>query len=290
MTDNKLEKLLEQYCAAEPDTSFEYKPSHRHGRPDTSSSKNRLLAAAAAIALISAVSIGAYMMFGNRFDVSTAVEPMLPTVAATMTESKDPTDNNSAVIVTEPHTSAPATEATQTSSQSGTSAAVSQNTSNTVIVYQINEVETPADQSVTESFSATSTPTPRPTVISTEAPTQPVTEPYEEPTLTRPTESDIQPVGVSFSGVVDSSMLTGSGNVYSRIFDDRGRLLGDSDAYSPDRLAVIVEQDGDSASVQYTVPEDLLYKEGYYNIVFYNEDGKRLAQGQLYIRPFDTDE
>lgn len=286
MTDKDLDKMLEQYCAAEPDTSFEYKPSHRRAGP-VASSKNRLLAAAAAIALISAVGIGAYTMFGNRFDVSTAIEPMLPTAAAKMTESKDPTENDSAVIATEPHTSAPATEATQTASLRDASAVGSQNTSNTVIVYQINEVEIPADQSVTESVSA---PTPQPTVISTEAPTQHLTEPVDEPTLTRPTESDIQPVGVSFSGVVDSSMLTGSGNVYSRIFDDRGRLLGDSDAYSPDRLAVIVEQDGDSASVQYTVPEDLLYKEGYYNIVFYNEDGKRLAQGQLYIQPFDTDE
>ena len=286
MTDKDLDKMLEQYCAAEPDTSFEYKPSHKRAGP-VASSKNRLLAAAAAIALISAVSIGAYIMFGNRFDVSTAVESMLPTAAATMTESKDPTENNTAVTATEPHTSAPDTEATQTSSQRDASAVGSQNTSNTVIVYQINEVETPADQSVTESVSA---PTPQPTVISTEAPTQQLTEPVDEPPLTRPTESDIQPVGVSFSGVVDSSMLTGSGNVYSRIFDDRGRLLGDSDAYSPDRLAVIVEQDGDSASVQYTVPEDLLYKEGYYNIVFYNEDGKRLAQGQLYIQPFDTNE
>lgn len=286
MTDKDLDKMLEQYCAADPDTSFEYKPSHRRAGP-VASSKNRLLAAAAAIALISAVGIGAYIMFGNRFDVSTAVEPMLPTAAAKMTESKDPTENNTAVIATEPHTSAPATEATQTASLRDASAVGSQNTSNTVIVYQINEVETPADQSVTESVSA---PTPQPTVISTEAPTQQLTETVDEPPLTRPTESDIQPVGVSFSGVVDSSMLTGSGNVYSRIFDDRGRLLGDSDAYSPDRLAVIVEQDGDSASVQYTVPEDLLYKEGYYNIVFYNEDGKRLAQGQLYIQPFDTDE
>lgn len=286
MTDKDLDKMLEQYCAADPDTSFEYKPSHRRAGP-VASSKNRLLAAAAAIALISAVGIGAYIMFGNRFDVSTAVEPKLPTVAAKMTESNDPSENDSAVTATEPHTSAPATEATQTSSQIDASAVGSQNTSNTVIVYQINEVETPADQSVTESVSA---PTPQPTVISTEAPTQQLTETVDEPPLTRPTESDIQPVGVSFSGVVDSSMLTGSGNVYSRIFDDRGRLLGDSDAYSPDRLAVIVEQDGDLASVQYTVPEDLLYKEGYYNIVFYNEDGKRLAQGQLYIQPFDTDE
>lgn len=286
MTDKDLDKMLEQYCAAEPDTSFEYKPSHRRAGP-VASSKNRLLAAAAAIALISAVGIGAYIMFGNRFDVSTAVEPMLPTAAAKMTESKDPTENDSAVTATEPHTSDPATEATQTASLRDASAVGSQNTSNTVIVYQINEVETPADQSVTESVSA---PTPQPTVISTEAPTQQLTETVDEPTLTRPTESNIQPVGVSFSGVVDSSMLTGSGNVYSRIFDDRGRLLGDSDAYSPDRLAVIVEQDGDLASVQYTVPEDLLYKEGYYNIVFYNEDGKRLAQGQLYIQPFDTDE
>lgn len=286
MTDKDLDKMLEQYCAAEPDTSFEYKPSHRRAGP-VASSKNRLLAAAAAIALISAVGIGAYTMFGNRFDVSTAVEPKLPTAAAKTTESKDPTENNTAVTATEPHTSAPATEATQTASLRDASAVGSQNTSNTVIVYQINEVETPADQSVTESVSA---PTPQPTVISTEAPTQQLTESVDEPPLTRPTESDIQPVGVSFSGVVDSSMLTGSGNVYSRIFDDRGRLLGDSDAYSPDRLAVIVEQDGDLASVQYTVPEDLLYKEGYYNIVFYNEDGKRLAQGQLYIQPFDTDE
>lgn len=286
MTDKDLDKMLEQYCAADPDTSFEYKPSHRRAGP-VASSKNRLLAAAAAIALISAVGIGAYIMFGNRFDVSTAVEPMLPTIATMMTDGKDPTENNTAVTATEPHTSAPATEATQTSSQRDASAVGSQNTSNTVIVYQINEVETPADQSVTESVSA---PTPQPTVISTEAPTQQLTETVDEPPLTRPTESDIQPVGVSFSGVVDSSMLTGSGNVYSRIFDDRGRLLGDSDAYSPDRLAVIVEQDGDSASVQYTVPADLLYKEGYYNIVFYNEDGKRLAQGQLYIQPFDTDE
>lgn len=289
MTEKDLDRMLERYCAAEPDTSFEYKPSHRCDGP-FASSKNRLLAAAAAIALISAVGIGAYMMFGNRFDVSTAVEPKLPTVAAKMTESKDPTENDSAVTATEPHTSDPATEATQTASLRDASAVGSQNTSNTVIVYQINEVETPADQSVTESVSATSAPTPQPTVISTEAPTQQLTETVDEPPLTRPTESDIQPVGVSFSGVVDSSMLTGSGNVYSRIFDDRGRLLGDSDAYSPDRLAVIVEQDGDSASVQYTVPEDLLYKEGYYNIVFYNEDGKRLAQGQLYIQPFDTDE
>lgn len=289
MTDKDLDKMLEQYCAAEPDTSFEYKPSHRRAGP-VASSKNRLLAAAAAIALISAVGIGAYIMFGNRFDVSTAVEPMMPTVAATMTESNDPTENNTAVTATEPHTSDPATEATQTSSQRDASAVGLQNTSNTVIVYQINEVETPANHSATESVSATTALTPQPTVISTEAPTQQLTETVDEPPLTRPTESDIQPVGVSFSGVVDSSMLTGSGNVYSRIFDDRGRLLGDSDAYSPDRLAVIVEQDGDSASVQYTVPEDLLYKEGYYNIVFYNEDGKRLAQGQLYIQPFDTDE
>ncbi|MBQ6498544.1 MAG: hypothetical protein IJI48_01415, partial [Ruminococcus sp.] len=188
MTDKDFDKMLEQYCAAEPDTSFEYKPSHRRAGP-VASSKNRLLAAAAAIALISAVGIGAYTMFGNRFDVSTAVEPKLPTAAAKMTESKDPTENNTAVTATEPHTSDPATEATQTASLRDASAVGSQNTSNTVIVYQINEVETPADQSVTESVSA---PTPQPTVISTEAPTQQLTETVDEPTLTRPTESNIQ--------------------------------------------------------------------------------------------------
>ena len=296
MTDKKLDKLLERYCAAEPETSFEYKPSRKRVRGAASASKSRMIAAAAAIALVSAVSIGAYMMFGNRFDMSTAVEPVPTNAVSIFTESNAATETSTDYAATEPHTVAPSTSATQTASQSGTSVSIAQSPTDAANDYRTGEAETSSnhgvtdDQSVTENVSPTAAPTQQPTYVSTEAPTYKAEEPDDDPPLTRPTESDIQPVGVSFNGVVDANMLTGDGNVYSRIFDDRGRQLGDSDAYSPDRLAVIVEQDGDSASVQYTVPDGLLYKEGYYNIVFYNEDGRRLAQGQLYVRPFDTDE
>ena len=296
MTDKKLDKLLERYCAAEPETSFEYKPSHKRGSGAASASKNRLIAAAAAVALVSAVSIGAYMMFGNRFDVSTAVEPVPTDAVSIFTENNAATEKSTDYAATEPHTVPPSIAATQIADRSGTSAPAAQIPTDTGDDYRTGEAETSSnqsvigDQSVTERVPETPSPTLQSASPSTEAPTQQATEPDDEPPLTRPTESEVQPVGVSFNGVVDANMLTGDGNVYSRIFDDRGRQLGDSDAYSPDRLAVIVGQDGDSASVQYTVPEGLLYKEGYYNIVFYNEDGKRLAQGQLYIQPFDADE
>ena len=145
MTEKDLDKMLERYCASEPETSFEYKPSHRHGRPVASSSKNRLLAAAAAIALISAVGIGAYMLFGNRFDVSTAVEPLLPT-AAEVTDSTVAYEHTAEIAATQPDTSAATAAATQTAAPSGTSAVGSQNESNTVIVYQFYEAEASANQ------------------------------------------------------------------------------------------------------------------------------------------------
>ncbi len=284
MTDKKLDKMLERYCAAEPETSFEYKPSHKRAGDAAFSAKNRMIAAAAVIALISAVGITAYMLFGNRFDVSTAVTPIQPPTIATEPESNPASENSAVNAPTEHFTSAASAAAAQTASQSETSATDAQGLTDTVTVDRIGEAEI----SDHRSGSVSPPPTQQPAPTSTEAPAQPTEKPTDEPPLTRPTEREL--VGVSFSGVVDSNMLTGSGNVYSRIFDDKGQLLGGSDAFSADRLAVIVSQDDNSASVQYTVPEDLLYKDGYYNIVFYNEDGKRLAQGQLYIEMVDNDE
>ena len=82
-----------------------------------------------------------------------------------------------------------------------------------------------------------------------------------------------------------TSRLTDSSDdyCYCKVYDDRGNLLGDSNLYSAEHIADIVQKSSDMSRAVYITPEGLIWRNGYYNYVFYDKYGRMLAQGQEYL-------
>ena len=82
-----------------------------------------------------------------------------------------------------------------------------------------------------------------------------------------------------------TSRLTDSSDeyCYCKVYDNTGKLLGDSNLYSAEHIADIVQKSSDMSRAVYITPEGLIWRNGYYNYVFYDKYGRMLAQGQEYL-------
>lgn len=135
-------------------------------------------------------------------------------------------------------------------------------------------VEKPS--AVTEAPAPTENPTYVPPWVSpTIKPTQP--ESTEDPTINFKY--------VLIQGVVDNSKLTGSKNVYCKLYDKNGNLLGDPNLFSSSHLTVKAGSGTNKTTVWYYVYRNInINVSSTYTYVFYNENGDALKSGTTYLK------
>ncbi len=239
----------------------------------------RLRYAAAAACLVLVTVIGVILVPKS---VDTLPIERVPAPAPRPTESVAV-----AQLETEPETSAaPVTE----SSENPTEFALYQHQAEATeaALYNIGRRNT---VSVTEPSEAS-----RPTEASTERATEPEAATSAEPETVTPTEAptgkpggnvDFAPTAKwinylsaqSLSGIIQESMLTGSGKVYFRIYAFDGSPLGAEDLFSTSNQATITQNKYHTVTASYylgTLADDLakIQKGDCLTYCFFNEDGE----------------
>ncbi|MBQ8538202.1 MAG: hypothetical protein IJ433_00960 [Ruminococcus sp.] len=99
----------------------------------------------------------------------------------------------------------------------------------------------------------------------------------------RPTEKPIEPTEnpfkhIGLSGSAPLSAVENINFVYCMIYDSNGHLIGDSNLYSSQHRAHLVEI-GDRVDFNYIVPDGLITKHDTYTYYFYDRDGVILYVG-----------
>ncbi len=134
-----------------------------------------------------------------------------------------------------------------------------------------------------------------PTTQDTASPTSPTSQDHTKPTIietTKPTEPPTQtptinhiPENVVFNGSVKvEGMWVSSVNVYCRILDSDGNLLGSNDLFDFQHEAEFVaEVDNVKYYTYFASDKGLQLKEGHYHYVFYERNGTVICSGTQYV-------
>lgn len=321
MTDDKLDMMLSNYCEAEPEKAFVYKPDHRRKPVILSFAAGRRLTAAAGLVLVSALSIALYFLFGNKMNTPIVISPSTQSTVPHNTDgaeagSDSPSDSPDSTVaetqakgliemiadflgLSDERTESPTEAPTPPGGTRPASATVPTAPYSPEPTSGIVKPAVPSESSGSETQGYTPPPTAKPTVpveppwveYPTEGEIEPIEPtdsepwlpPYKPPETEPPTEGEIETPGCTvgvFRAKLDLSLLSGyDGGVYCKIYDSKGRLLGDSNLYSDEHLAD-VELLSKYADAYYEAEVPEL---GYYNYVFYTEEGRLLAQGQVYV-------
>lgn len=311
ISDERLEKMLANYCEADYGQSFEYHPAPKKEKVIPVARFSKAAVAAASLVLVSVLSMTLYFLFGNKISTPIAVVPS-PQSATTPSApagvsggdnaqnqdgSAEPTQGQSLIqqiisgrfpVPTETVSAASPTEKKNP-----------QPTEKPAGKPSVKATEKPG-QKATEKPSPL--PTERPSLQSTEKPVADATQPEPEPTTYLPTEPQMPPwnddpdppteggepgifipAPVEFYGSFDRSCLPADHILYCKIYDSAGKLLGDRDLYASEHLAEIIRVTDTAVLAEYSVPEGMIWDSGYYNYVFYDSRGTLLTQGQEYI-------
>ena len=330
LSDEKLEKLLTDYCEAQPEQSFVYDPDREGEKIIPFVRYRKQLVAAASLVLVSVLSLTVYFLLGNKISTPIAVAPS-PQSATTPSA---PTGESDSAIPNDTQDNAEATEAhsvlqqiinsiftkpseTQGNGTSPTAVSPTEKGKSSGRTQPSETTKTSETQSATQKSSSSPTqpisqptqPAPQPTqapMRPTEPPkpTVPADPPWIEPSEggSNPDPWDVEtPVPTEGGGNAGdpgydlptfslyasfaTSRLTDSSDdyCYCKVYDDRGNLLGDSNLYSAEHIADIVQKSSDMSRAVYITPEGLIWRNGYYNYVFYDKYGRMLAQGQEYL-------
>lgn len=132
--------------------------------------------------------------------------------------------------------------------------------------------ETPTEPS--QSIEPTEVPTAGPTdnYVPVE-PYEPTTAPTEAPTKL-PEAPMIDKNDIFVSTHFDTQLLTGNLNVYCKVVDSNGNLVGDHNLYSDEHLAVITSSYPKYTFARYfPYRHNLIQKADYYSFYFYNSEG-----------------
>lgn len=295
MTDEKLDAMLSDYCKAEPERVFEFKPdkAEKSAAPILLSRKRRLIAAASLV-LVSVLSIAIYFLIGNKIGSPIAVAPVVSGTEATENSSipagvypPDASDGRTDTTVRTP-TSPTDSRGTATEPTSPTSSRRSPTTqpSTTAATSQRPTANTTPTQSSALPTEAPVKPTQHP-IPPTETTVEP---PFELPTIITIEETETPTEGEpelppQYSLTVEDSVSLDSvyDGVYCKLYNSSGNRLGGANLYDQTHIAYISSVYGDIAVVRYSAPEGLITSPGYYNYVFYDSSGKLLAQGQTYV-------
>lgn len=295
ITDERLESLLESYYAADVGDPPEIKADGRDKKV-LPFAKRRVIAAAACLALASAIGASAFMIFNKPIVKTVAPE------ATVQTETAANTETGEAVAPTDSPSSAKAEKPAQknTPSENDAPTEAPGNGANT---YDLNTPvpgtpegsQTPrqATEAAFEAGSSGEKPTEKafPTEAVTSAP-----EPAfaEEPTVEPTDNGELAPVNVkaewedyvahqSLYGVVDQGMLTGSGKAYFRIFAFDGSPIGEEELFSESNLAYLEPYQYNTLKASYYLggleEEISKIRQGdCLTYCFYNEDGEVICK------------
>lgn len=314
-SDERLEEMLTSYCKAAPQQSFVYDPAARKEKSIPFRRMNRTLAAAASLVLISALSLTVYFLFGNKHDTPFAVAPSSQSVitpsSPTGESDSDPTGEHDPTEPTEARSGLqklidalfpkPSQDTTGTSDPNTTPnkkstkpdtvkpTAPSSNGNTTPSPTQYNH-----GQSKTDPTDMPTEPDENPPVQPTEPPADPPCneEPTDDPDdpwwwePEIPTEGDVElpwlgPITVTV--YIDSDIVSDDSRVFCKVYDQSGTRLGSSDLYDSSHMAELFERGEIMTRVSYETPDDLITSSGYYLFVFYDRNGKVMAQTQKYI-------
>lgn len=212
----------------------------------------RRMIAAASIVLVVALSISTYFFFGNKEQLPVA--PFAPTVGTetpteygTAAPTKLPTESPSTIQSSTAPTTAPATQIA-TDSTTGIVTPATENTQEaTEPVSPTDAVRPPTVRSTTPAPKPTARPTQAPVVKPTKTQTEHVTE---APQITE----DIRTIDIRVSVEPGSDMIEAaadSADIYCRVYDCAGNLLGDKNLYSGSHLADFSVEGGGWQNVNY---------------------------------------
>ena len=277
--------------------------------------RSRVIAAAASIVLVGALSILMVQLFGSvppavtksyATEIVWATDENGETTASEVVIAEggdqpadpprtDGTVGGEAIAPTGPHSSESGTSPTEsgrkdptakTSPTDGTKTDPSAvpSTEPAAVSTQTPQYATSAP---TESASPRPTEAPRPTELPWVAPTEPAIQP---PTVTPwfpddPTEPPSYPRTITVYLNKRFSGLTASSTVYVSVYDSSGSRLGDDDPYAAQHIAVTNES-GSFIAVSYT-PGDLglLPASGSYRYEVYDDRDRTLSTGTAKLSP-----
>lgn len=279
ISDDRLEKMLAEYCEAPCEASFAVDPERVSAKSNTPKRYYRQLAAAAAFVLITALSLTLYFLIGNKGQAPIAAAPTPPstTIAPTdnIVENPRPTESVAPTDPTQKPTVAPTQKPTVTPTQNSTQS----------VSAPVTPTESPA--------APTQQPTSAPIAPATTAPTQPTTEPPAPttaptvaPTTVPDKPADLSAVG--YDGVIIDKVLSdevGESPIYCRIYTEDGELIGGDDPYSDEHIAL--RFDDDAEIMVYYIPCDCLTLpySGTYCYEFYDDTGRTLCSGSEFLIP-----
>ena len=317
ISDDRLDQLLTEYCEADGQQSFTFHPDEKREKIIPFARINRTALAAASLVLVSVLSLTVYFFFGNknRTPVPVASSPQSVTTPSTPTgESGDPLGQQTPSAPTEPRSGLQQImdwlfpkPTTATGMPTSSTAPTEKNTKSIVLsskeTTKSDTTHKPTEMGAfvpTESAPRSTEP-PHPTEPCdppSNDPTEHVPDPWEptegdpnegdspahEPEIVPPTEDGgmeaAPPTEINAS--FDASLTDDVTHVYCKVYDDSGRRLGSSDLYDRSHRADVLDAGSRYASVVYEVPDGVLTRPGYYNYVFYDRNGRMLAQVQGY--------
>ncbi len=252
----------------------------------------RYIAAAAVLVAVAGSAVALFTLNGGRQPA--AVMPSVGAPTQSFTEHTAESQPASAV-------QAPTVKGTEKAAQSSTAAAVQPTlsgsdtpTEQTASAYRSPDegAVTSPIQAQTDSEHSTAQPATEASVTEPSATQSPVSAPTEAPTEAPTDKYELAPTAKwvnylsqqTLSGIIQESMLTGSGKVYFRIYAFDGSPLGDEDLFADSNRAKLTPNRYNTVTASYflgLLADDLanIQKGDCLTYCFFNEDGEQVYCG-----------
>ena len=252
----------------------------------------RYIAAAAVLVAVAGSAVALFTLNGGRQPA--AVMPSVGAPTQSFTEHTAESQPASAV-------QAPTVQGTEKAAQSSTAAAVQPTlsgsdtpTEQTATAYRSPDegAVTSPIQAQTDSEHSTAQPATEASVTEPSATQSPVSAPTEAPTEAPTDKYELAPTAKwvnylsqqTLSGIIQESMLTGSGKVYFRIYAFDGSPLGDEDLFADSNRAKLTPNRYNTVTASYflgLLADDLanIQKGDCLTYCFFNEDGEQVYGG-----------
>lgn len=240
---------------------------------------SRSFAAVASLVLVCCLSV-LFFIFKPDYNIL----PVAPSATlSSETESLEPTDTtykSTNPQKTDEYVNTEPTENQQSTENSTTESPTQKPTSSTE---QTDSTQKPTDSRPTTKPPEKPTNSQPPTVKPTEKPNQePTSKPTQNPTTG--VVGDPDPVICYGSYSLSNSWEVNSVDVFCKLYDSNGNLVGDKDLYSYQHEASIDSMNSSMAYVSYEpASKGLFLPKGQYSFYFYNDFGRILSQGYVLV-------
>lgn len=274
ITDERLHQMLSDFYQAEPGRIPSFHPCEESAPcpavPFETIKNRKMIMIAASIVFVCILSISAFFLFGNINQIpvkdpsDTTGSISDSTIAEIATVSNHPSETTDATAQTQP-----------------TREAVSIDDSGNVIATDNTEI-------IAEEIVPTENHRDKPDENKSTLPSESQTPSEEFPTESEETSMIEMPEcasGYSCDAQFSLELLSGSENVYCRITDENGALIGDTDLFSDQHIAYKSPQTDGTVFVSYNlydlVDSGVNLPEGIYHFYFYGDKGMVVYHGKI---------